>query len=171
MENVTYFGRGPEENYVDRNNGTLVGEYSATASELYFPYARPQENGHHTDTRWLSLAGKGQKLTVRADSVIGFNALRNSVEDFDSEEMRQHPYQWSNLSPAEVANHDEAAAKDVLRRMTHKNDIVPRDFVEVCIDMKQQGVAGYNSWGARPEPGYNLPANREYRWGFTLIPW
>lgn len=55
--------------------------------------------------------------------------------------------------------------------MTHKNDIVPRDFVEVCIDMKQQGVAGYNSWGARPEPGYNLPANREYRWGFTLIPW
>ena len=171
MENVTYFGRGPEENYVDRNNGTLVGEYSATASELYFPYARPQENGHHTDTRWLSLVGKGQKLTVRADSVIGFNALRNSVEDFDSEEMRQHPYQWSNLSPAEVANHDEAAAKDVLRRMTHKNDIVPRDFVEVCIDMKQQGVAGYNSWGARPEPGYNLPANREYRWGFTLIPW
>jgi beta-galactosidase len=36
--------------------------------------------------------------------------------------------------------------------------------------MKQQGVAGYNSWGARPLPEYTLPANREYRWGFTLIP-
>jgi beta-galactosidase len=36
--------------------------------------------------------------------------------------------------------------------------------------MKQSGVAGYNSWGARPEPGYNIPANREYNWSFTLIP-
>jgi len=42
--------------------------------------------------------------------------------------------------------------------------------VEVCIDMKQQGVAGYNSWGARPLPEYSLPANRNYHWGFTLIP-
>ena len=171
MDNVTYFGRGPEENYVDRNNGTLVGLYKATAWKLYFPYARPQENGHHTDTRWFSLAGKGrQALTICADSIIGFNALRNSIEDLDSEEAQQYPYQWSNYSPEEVANHDEEAAKNVLRRMHHLNDITPRDYVEVCVDMMQQGVAGYDSWGARPEPGYTLPANREYRWGFTLVP-
>ena len=171
MDQVTYLGRGPQENYVDRNAGTMVGEYTDTAWDLYFPYVRPQENGHHTDTRWLSLTRKnGKGLTVRADSLIGFNALRNSVEDFDSEEALPHPRQWSNFTPAEVANHDEAEAKDVLRRMHHVNDIVPRDYVEVCVDLMQQGVAGYNSWGARPEPGYNLPANREYSWGFTLIP-
>ena len=171
MDRVTYFGRGPVENYVDRNNGTLVDVYESTAEDLYFPYSCPQENGHHTDTRWLTLEQRGGRgLTVRADSLIGFNALRNSVEDFDSEENKDKPYQWNNFTPEEVANHDEAAAKDVLRRMTHLNDISPRNFVEVCIDMKQEGVAGYNSWGARPEPGYNLPANREYRWGFTLIP-
>lgn len=171
MNKVVYFGRGPEENYVDRNNGTLVGEYSTTAEEMYFPYVRPQENGHRTDTRWLSLSPKaGKGLTVRADEVIGFNALRNSIEDFDSEEALPHPYQWSNFSPKEVANHNEAAARNVLRRMHHINDIVPRDFIEVCIDMKQEGVAGYNSWGARPEPGYNLPANQEYNWGFIFIP-
>lgn len=171
MDQVTYFGRGPEENYVDRNASTMVGEYSSKAWDLYFPYVRPQENGHHTDTRWLSLTqGNGKGLTVRADSLIGFNALRNSVEDFDSEEALPHPRQWSNFTPEEVTNHDEAAAKDVLRRMHHINDITPRDYVEVCVDLMQQGVAGYNSWGARPEPGYNLPANREYSWGFTLIP-
>lgn len=54
--------------------------------------------------------------------------------------------------------------------MTHVNDIVPRDFVEVCIDMKQQGVAGYDSWGAKVQPGYTIPANKDYVWGFTLIP-
>lgn len=171
MNNVSYFGRGPEENYIDRNAGTLIGEYEAKAEALYFPYVRPQENGHHTDTRWLSLTrNNGKGLTIQADSVIGFNALRNSVEDFDSEEALPHPYQWSNFSPEEVANHDEEKARNVLRRMHHINDISPRDYVEVCVDMKQQGLAGYNSWGAAPYGKYALPANREYRWGFTLIP-
>lgn len=172
MNRVEYFGRGPQENYSDRKAGTFIDVYENTAEGLYYPYVRPQENGHHTDTRWLTLSSKGGKkeLTVLADSLVGFNALRNSVEDFDSEEAREHPYQWPNMSPEEIANHDEAEAKDVLRRMHHAIDIVPRDFVEVCIDMKQQGVAGYDSWGARPEPYSTIPANREYRWGFTLIP-
>lgn len=171
MNNVQYFGRGPEENYVDRNHGTLVGLYKTTADEMYFPYVRPQETGHRTDTRWLSLTPRsGNGLMIQADNVIGFNALRNSVEDFDSEEALPHDYQWGNLTPEEKANHNEAAAKNVLRRMHHINDITPRDFVEVCVDMKQQGVAGYDSWGSRPQPGFNIPANQDYTWGFTLIP-
>ena len=171
MNKVEYFGRGPEENYIDRNAGTLIGLYKTTADKMYYNYVRPQENGHHTDTRWLSLSKKnGKGLTIMADSIIGFNALRNSIEDFDSEEALPHPRQWNNFSPEEIANHDEEAARNVLRRMHHVNDITPRDFVEVCIDMKQQGLAGYNSWGARPEPAYTIPANQEYNWGFTLIP-
>ena len=76
----------------------------------------------------------------------------------------------NKLTPEEIANHDEAKAKNVIRRMTHVNDITPRNFVEVCIDMKQQGVAGYDSWGDRPLPEHTLPANKEYHWGFTLMP-
>lgn len=171
MNNVQYFGRGPEENYIDRNHGTLVGVYKTTADKMYYNYVRPQENGHHTDTRWIALSSnKGNGLAIVADSLIGFNALRNSVEDFDSEEALPHPYQWNNFTPEEVANHDEKAARNVLRRMHHVNDITPRDFVEVCVDMKQQGVGGYDSWGARPEPFHQIPANREYNWGFTLVP-
>ena len=171
MNNVQYFGRGPEENYIDRNHGTLVGVYKTTADQMYFNYVRPQENGHHTDTRWIALSpNKGNGLVLVADSLIGFNALRNSIEDFDSEEALPHPYQWNNFSPEEVANHDENAARNVLRRMHHVNDITPRDFVEVCVDMKQQGVGGYDSWGARPEPFHQIPANRDYQWGFTLVP-
>ena len=142
MNNVQYFGRGPEENYIDRNHGTLVGVYKTTADKMYFNYVRPQENGHHTDTRWIALSpAKGNGLVLVADSTIGFNALRNSIEDFDSEEALPHPYQWNNFSPEEV-----------------------------CVDMKQQGVGGYDSWGARPEPFHQIPANRDYHWGFTLVP-
>ena len=171
MNNVQYFGRGPEENYIDRNHGTVVGVYKTTADKMYFNYVRPQENGHRTDTRWIALSpDKGKGLVIVADSLVGFNTLRNSIEDFDSEEALPHPYQWSNFTPEEVANHNEKAARNVLRRMHHVNDITPRDFVEVCVDMKQQGVGGYDSWGSRPEPIYQIPANREYNWGFTLVP-
>jgi beta-galactosidase len=171
LDNVQYFGRGPVENYIDRFRGTLVGLYKSKASELYFPYVRPQENGHHIDTRWLSLTEqKGYGLMILSNKTIGFNALRNSVEDFDSEEAKQHDYQWQNYSPEEIANKDPEKAKNVLRRMHHTNDIVPRDFVEVCVDMKQQGVGGYDSWGARTQEGFTIPANQNYEWGFTLIP-
>ena len=170
MNQGEYFGRGPAENYLDRNAGSMVGLYKSTAEELYFPYVRPQENGHHTDTRWVSLSTGKKGLLIQADNTIGFNALRNSIEDFDDEEATGLSRQWSNFTPEQVANHDEAAAKNVLRRQHHINDITPCDFVEVCVDLKQQGVAGYDSWGSRPEPAYTLPANREYNWGFTLIP-
>lgn len=148
----------------------MVGRYATTASDMYFPYVRPQENGHRTDVRWVSFAApRGRGLEVRADSTMEFNALRNSVEDFDGEECTARPYQWRNLTP-EQKKHDEAAARNSTPRRTHINDIAPRDFVEVCLDLRQRGVGGYDSWGSQPEPWHMLPADREYRWGFTMIP-
>ncbi len=171
MQQVQYFGRGPEENYLDRQAGTIVGLYTTTAEKMYYPYVRPQENGHHTDTRWVTLTGKnGKGLLIRANERMGFNALRNSIEDFDSEEAVKHDYQWSNFTEKEIAERNPEKAKNRLRRMHHVNDISPRNFVEVCVDMKQQGVAGYDSWGSRPEKAYSIPANQNYTWGFTLVP-
>lgn len=171
MECVEYYGRGPCENYIDRKASSKVGVYVTTASNMYFPYVRPQENGHHTDTRWLSLTdNSGHGLKILADSLIEFNALRNTVEDFDSEEAVQHPYNWPNRSAEEIASRDEKAVKSVLRRMHHINDIVPRDFVEVCIDFVHQGVGGYDSWGAWPEKRHLVRSDRDYRSGFTIVP-
>lgn len=177
LHRVTYFGRGPEENYIDRAAGSHVGRYTTTAEAMYYPYVRPQENGHRTDTRWAAFTNGAKGVLVVADSTIGFNALRNSVEDFDAEENKNRPYQWNNFYPDEVGDKSYEirrngweSAENRQPRQTHINDIVPRNYVEVCIDMKQQGVAGYNSWGDRPLPQYSIPANRDYRWGFTLVP-
>lgn len=177
MNRVKYYGRGPDENYIDRASSSKVGLYSTTAEDMYYPYVRPQENGHRTDTRWVAFTNGNKGLVVIADSTIGFNSLRNSVEDFDSEENKNRDYQWHNYYANEV--HDKSkelerrgikSPANNIPRQTHINDITPRDFVEVCIDMKQQGVAGYNSWGARPIEGYTLPANQNYKWGFTFVP-
>jgi len=171
MNTVNYYGRGPAENYWDRKAGSHIGLYQSTAEAMYFPYVRPQENGHHCDTRWLSLTTGGkQGLTIQADNKIEFNALRNKVEDFDDEEYLDIPRQWNNYTPEMISRRNEADAVNRMRRQTHINNISPWDFVEVCIDFLQQGVAGYNSWGARPEPLYSLPSSRDYSFGFTMIP-
>lgn len=171
MDQVEYYGKGPDENYIDRQSGARVGLYQTTAEEMYFPYVRPQENGHRTATRWVSLTDNQERgLLVVADSTVGFNALRNSVEDFDSEENTDRPYQFNNFSSEMRAANSEEKAKNKLRRQTHINDITPQDFVEVSIDMKQRGVAGYNSWGDRPLPQHTIPSDQNYKWGFSIIP-
>lgn len=168
MANLQYFGCGPEENYQDRNYGTNVGLYRSNAGVENFDYVRPQETGHHTDTRWLALnTSKDTGLLVEADDLMEFNALRNSVEDFDGQESDK-PYQWNNFRPDE--DHSDAAGRNVKPKQTHINDIVPRDFVELCLDYKMLGVGGDDSWYSQPYPQYQLPTNRDYLWGFTLVP-
>ena len=66
---------------------------------------------------------------------------------------------------AEELKHDVSTAKNIKPRHTHINDITPRDFVEVCLDMRQMGVGGFDSWGAVPDPQYLIPANKEYQLG------
>lgn len=170
MDNIQYFGRGPEENYVDRYRGTLVGLYKCKAWDMYFPYVRPQENGHHTETRWLSATTqKGDGLLIIGDDLFEFNALRNSIEDFDAQES-DAPYQWTNFSKEKTANPNYAEAENVLRKQTHAIDITPRNYVEICLDWRQQGVGGFDSWGSRPVPEATIYSDQEYIWSFTLVP-
>ena len=144
---VEYFGRGPWENYSDRKSSTFVGQFKTTVDEMYFPYIRPQENGHRTDVRWLSLSRTdGSGLLVVSDNVFEFNALHNTVEDFDA-----------------------GPNKD--RNLMHTYDIVPRDLVELHIDYRMIGVGGDDSWGARPHDQHMInPSPEGHKYSFTLIP-
>jgi beta-galactosidase/beta-glucuronidase len=58
FEQLTWFGRGPHENYRDRQEGAAIGRYSGTVDEQYVPYIMPQENGNKTDVRWLALTNE-----------------------------------------------------------------------------------------------------------------
>ncbi|MCH5330089.1 MAG: DUF4981 domain-containing protein, partial [Alistipes sp.] len=169
MNRALWFGRGPEENYCDRKMGYPVGLYAKRVEDMYVPYVRPQENGHRTDVRWLALTDGVRGLAVYADSLVEFNALCNSVEDFDSEEA-DAPYQWNNFSQKEIDSHSDDKARNRKRKHTHINDIEPRDFVELCIDMRQTGVGGYDSWGSHPISEATVWSDCDYEWGFTLKP-
>ena len=159
-----YFGRGPVENYIDRNSGTFKSVFATTAENEFYPYVRPQETGHHTETEWLAT----KSLTVVADGAFEFNALRHSVEDLDSEESGQ-PFQWTNFDTPPVHDEEEAA-KYHKRHPTHLCDVPDRDFTEICIDGAATGVGGYDSWGSRPEPSRTVWSNEDRNFTFTLVP-
>ncbi len=166
-----YYGRGPHENYDDRNSGSDLGYYTSNVAAMGHEYIRPQENGHRSDVRHMAIGvdSKGSNaLLFVSNEPFGFSALRNSIEDFDSEEAKNRPYQWTNRSSGEPQ--DEAAAKDKLRRQTHINDIEPQEFVEVSIDLLHQGVGGDNSWGALPSAQYRISAKDDYHFNFSVRP-
>lgn len=56
LDRVTYFGRGPQENYSDRKTGAFVGLYDLAVHNQY-EYEKPMEYGNHEDVRWAELSG------------------------------------------------------------------------------------------------------------------
>lgn len=143
FDNLKYFGRGPQENYIDRNHSAFVGIYKSKVADQYFKYVRPQENGYKTDVRWFELRNEnGLGLKISGDPVIGFSTLHNPIEDFDMEDASDY---------------------------RHTNDIVKKDGVFICTDLIQMGVGGDNSWGAQPMQKYQIPA-KDYQYSFTIEP-
>ena len=143
FDNLAYFGRGPHENYIDRNRSAFVGRYLGKVADQYVKYVRPQENGYKTQVRWFELRNaSGLGIRITGGQPIGFSALHNSIEDFDQ------------------VNH---------RDLRHTNDIVKRDAVFITLDHKMMGVGGDDSWGALPYPKYSVPAH-SYQFQFCIEP-
>jgi len=142
---IQWYGRGPGENYVDRKTASLIGTYTSTVDQQYFPYARPQESGNKTDVRWVTFTnkqGKGLRFEY-ADSLLSFNALPYSVEDLDPEAQK---------------------------RQYHSGELVKRNQIYVHMDMQQLGVQGIDSWGSLPLTAYQIPyKNQAYSYWIKPI--
>lgn len=142
-QTLQYFGRGPQENYIDRNSGALIGKYESNVAEQYFAYARPQENGNKTEVRWAQLKDEGGHQ-IKASAKVPF-------------EMSAWPYAQEDF--------DDGEEKD----QRHTDDVRQQPFVEWHIDLRQMGVGGDDSWGARPHDEYMIyPGIYEFSFQLNL---
>jgi beta-galactosidase len=141
-ENLNYYGRGPEENYSDRNTSTFVGTYNdKVANQFTWTYIRPQESGNKTDARWISVTdSSGRGVVITGAQPLSFSAMNVSTESID---------------PGTAKN------------QKHTNDVHPEDKVYLQIDLAQRGVGGDNSWGALPHDPYRLLADK-YTYTYTI---
>ncbi len=140
---MTWYGRGPRENYWDRNTSAAVGVYSGHVMDQYHPYIRPQENGYKTDVRWVALTNKeGIGLLATGLPLIATAASRFLPDDYEygPEKDQRHP-----------------------------TDMKPRDLVVFNVDLRQMGVGGDNSWGAKPHDEYML-FPKSYSYSYRLRP-
>ena len=143
FETLEYYGRGPVENYADRNHNTFLGRYRQSVDSQFYPYVRPQENGNKTDLRWwrvLNVGGNG--LEVRAEAPFSASALHYTIESLDE-------------GPRKI--------------QCHSNEVEQADLTNVLIDKVQMGLGCIDSWGALPLEEYRLPY-QEYSFTFTLTP-
>jgi beta-galactosidase len=82
LEQLEWYGRGPWENYGDRLASTVVDRFHSTVTGQYVPYILPQEHGHRSDVRELSLRdGAGFGLQVLGRPAIGFTASHFRASD------------------------------------------------------------------------------------------
>lgn len=137
---ISYYGRGPIENYADRKSCADLGIYNQRVSEQFYPYIRPQENGNKTDIRWWKLSNdSGHGLLFIAETPFSASALHYTINSLD-----------------------DGKKKD----QRHSFELKEADLTNFLIDKNQQGLGCVNSWGRIPEPAYLLPYQDEE---FTFI--
>jgi hypothetical protein len=85
IDNIEYFGRGPVENYSDRNGGSHAGIFRAKTQDQYTPYLRPQFFGNRTDVRWYSVTdAQGNGLLVNGTALLSASASNYDDLEFNS---------------------------------------------------------------------------------------
>ena len=145
-QSIQYYGRGPAENYCDRNSSEFIGYYESKVADEYYPYVRPQESGNHTDIRWFRVVdAKGRGLEFYSNAPMEASALNYLVADLDDGPIKEKT--WGH----------------------HSGDLIERPLTQVHIQQRQMGLGCVNSWGAWPEKQYLLPY-QDYDFTFAIRP-
>jgi beta-galactosidase len=143
FEYISYYGRGPIENYSDRKYSADIGLYNQSVTEQFYPYIRPQETGNKTDIRWWKLLNmKGDGLMFVAEAPFSASALHYTIESLDDGDFK---------------------------KQSHSGELEEFNLTNFLIDKAQQGLACVNSWGALPLPEYRLKYDN-YEFTFIMIP-
>jgi beta-galactosidase len=132
-DRIEYYGRGPIENYCDRNSSEFIGVYNNKVQDEYYEYVRPQESGNHTDVRWFRITdGKGRGLELYSDAAMEVSALHFLTDQLD-----------------DGMNKDKKLG-------SHSGDLIPAGKTQVFIQQRQFGLGCVNSWGAWPRDEYRI---------------
>ena len=143
FETISFYGRGPWENYSDRNHSTPLGVYRQQVDDQYYPYIRPQESGNKTDLRWWQVINKaGNGLMFVSEAPFSASALPYRIEDLDEG--------WVKIQ-------------------RHSGELDKAGMTSLCIDKAQMGLGCVNSWGALPLEKYRLPYG-DYEFTFIMSP-
>ena len=135
-DNVTWYGMGPEETYVDRCEGAKLGIYKNKVADNMAKYMVPQECGNKVGVRWASVTDrKGRGMFFTGDN-MEFSALPYTPHEMEN---AMHPYELPQVH-----------------------------YTVVRVSKQQMGIAGDDSWGAKPLPEYLIKTDEKMEFTFTF---
>lgn len=141
---ITYYGRGPWENYPDRKRSAFLGKYQMPLSAYETDYLHPQDNGNRCDIRWFEISS--------APAAVGSSAARTlRIEGCQPLCIRAWDY-----------------GEEDLEGVHHPSDIQHGRFVNLNIDANIHGVGGTDTWGKRTLPQYTIDGNQPHHYSFIL---
>lgn len=138
LENVSWYGRGPQETYCDRKTGAKIARHTSTVAKLEHRYMRPQENGHRTDVRSLEVTDSaGTGFVVESmDIPFGFNLGYYTPEKLD--------------------------------KAKHLFELEKDNCITLCLDAAQRGVGGDMPGCAYLHKPYKLKSGKSYSFEFRI---
>ncbi len=137
-KNFEYYGLGPDENYVDRNNGARYGIFRQNVSDNMAKYIVPQTCGNRTEVRWIRL----------------FNELDKGIT-FTS---GNRPLQVTVLNNSETE----------LENAQHIYELPAPEYTYVNICGAMMGVGGDDSWGAPVHQEYMVSSEKKVEFSFSI---
>ena len=143
MDKSQYYGRGPIENYSDREDCMKIGIYSNDADNQYFPYVRPQESGTKGDIRWW-----------KQTDAAGFGFMVKNCKPFYASAL--------HFDTDELDDGDE-------KEQRHSFNLKKSKYTNLFLDGEHMGVGGENSWGAWPLEKYRIHYG-DKTFSFAIIP-
>ncbi len=139
FSHMSWFGRGPHSNYVDRKRSTPVGLFAGKVEDQWVNYIRPQECGNKTDVKFVELINEEKTKALVVTSGLNVEA---TALGFTPQEISEysHPHKMPENS------------KTVLR-----------------VNGYQMGVGGDDSWGAKTHIEYTILTNKNYSYSFSFV--
>ncbi len=124
FEELAWFGKGPQENYIDRDAGYPVGQYCSTVTDQFTPYILPQECGNKCDVRWFTLQDSSNRIEFKTDDRFEF-----SVSHYGSKELfsRTHTNEL-------VKNEKTFVTVDKIQRGVGTGSCGPQTRPEYCVE-------------------------------------
>ena len=142
-DKVVFYGKGPHENYIDRNNSEMLGVFTQQVKDQYYPYIRPQESGNKTEVRyWKVLAQSGKGLEFFSNEPMECSSLNYLTSDL---------------------------YRGAVKHQEHSGDLTPRDLTSVHVSKRQMGLGCINTWGELPMKKYMMPY-QNYSFKFVIRP-
>ena len=139
FDQVKWYGRGPHENYIDRQSGARIAMHEMSVTDMEHHYMRPQENGHRIDVRMMEVKndkGEGLRFTQLGDKPFGINCHHYTIDELDN--------------------------------ATHIHSLKHKDFTTVCIDLMQRGIGGDTPGNACLREPNIMHKGTKYDYGFTI---